>query len=268
MPPIHPVPLNPQTHRTLRVRLAMPFHHATGLMLCPVVSSEISAVARDYVIVFPMADDDVPQALLGTEAGRNCYLAASGHWLCRYVPAHIRRYPFMIGLTGDATEGDGRRFKVLIDDASEHLSQTEGEALFLPDGQPTPLLEKVQASLSRLQADHMATQNMVQQLNALDLLAERKLKMRGQDGKEHLLSGFRMLDGSRLQALKPESLADLQRSGALLLAYAHLMSLSNLHDGVLVQKPALALSTPAPSVSADFGLSFLPDEDIDFSRFN
>jgi hypothetical protein len=264
----HTVALNPQTHQALRLRLSMPHHHAAGMMLCPVVSSEISAAARDYVIVFPVTADDVPQALLGTQAGRNAYLAASGHWLCRFVPAHIRRYPFMVGLMGEPTDGGGRRFKVLIDDGAPHFSHTEGEALFQPDGRPTPLLDKVQASLSRLQADHMATQGMVQQLDALGLLVERALQVRGQDGKEHRLTGFRLLDATRLQALEPQHLADLQRSGALLLAYAHLVSLANLHDGVLVQKPALAPSAALPAAGQDLGFSFFPDDTIDFSRFN
>lgn len=264
----HFVPLNPQVHQGLRLPLSRPYHHAAGMMLCPVGFSEITAVARDYVIAFPVASDGVPQALLGTEAGRNAYLAASGHWLCRYVPAHIRSHPFMVGTATDAGDSGVRRFRVLVHEGAAQFSLTEGEALFEPDGRPTALLERVQASLSRLQADHMATQGMVQQLDARGLLVERPLRVRGQDGRAHALSGFRLLDASKLQALEGSALAELQRSGALMLAYAHLVSLANLHDGVLVQKPALPPSAALSAASNDLAFAFFQEDAIDFSRFN
>jgi len=230
------VPLNPNHHQGLRLLKAQPYHHAAGMMLCPVGSSEMATVARDYVIVFPMEADGVPQVLLGSEAGRNAYLSSSGHWLCRYVPAHVRRFPFVVGHDPVHTDGSRRRFSVLIQEDAPHFSYTEGELLFQPDGQPAPLLQQVQKALSALQADHLATQTMVQQLDALGLLVARSIVVHLKDGKEHALSGFRMLDVPKFQALDAAHLAALHGSGALMLAYAHIVALSNLRDGVLVQR--------------------------------
>lgn len=52
------------------------------------------------------------------------------------------------------------------------------------------------------------------------------------------LTGFRVIDVKALAALEPARLASLRSSGALTLAYAHLLSLSNREDGWIVKARA------------------------------
>lgn len=254
------VPLNRDRHRGLRLSLNQPFHFARELMLCPVFSGELREVCRDYVLVFGAAGA-LPQVLLGTEQGVNAYVADSGHWLCRYVPAHVRRHPFYFAPVEGAAEG-GQSFMVGIDETAPHFGTDKGEALFNADGTPAPLLERIKTALADLHRDAEATTRMAGQLDDLGLLAERKLHVRRRDGSQRAIAGVRAIDTEKFAGLDGETLARLHRNGALMLAYAHLVSLTNLRDGVLVEAPAPAPAAATPGFSlGDTGL-------FDFSRLN
>ncbi|MDZ7808919.1 MAG: SapC family protein [Arhodomonas sp.] len=65
--------------------------------------------------------------------GDNLCVDTDGQRVAEYVPAHIRRYPFVLGETGE--QG---RFVVMIDRAAPNFVDAEGEdtqALFV-DGAP------------------------------------------------------------------------------------------------------------------------------------
>jgi hypothetical protein len=252
------VPLNRDRHRHLRLAPNQPYHFARELMLCPVFSGELREVCRDYVIVFGAAGSP-PQALLGSEQGVNAYVADSGHWLGRYVPAHLRRHPFYFAPVQGAAEG-GQTFAVGIDETAPHLAGDQGEALFNADGTPAPLLERIKTALADLHRDGEATTKMAGQLDELGLLAERRLQLRRRDGSQRAIAGVRAIDTEKLAALDGDTLARLHRNGALMLAYAHLVSLANLRDGVLTHVPTPAAAAPGFNLG-DTGL-------FDFSRLN
>jgi hypothetical protein len=150
---------------------------------------------------------------------------------------------------------------VVIDPTAPHLGTEQGEPLFNDDGTPSPLLERVKAMLATLQRDFQATMQQVAMLEEAGLLVARGMKVKPRGGAERTLAGFRVVDGEKLRDLEPETLARLHRSGALMLAYAHLISLANALDGVLVKPHAQAASAPVQgfTLSEDDGM-------LDFSR--
>mgnify|MGYP002621356009 CR=1 FL=1 len=87
--------LDAEQHRDLRYTPNQPYDFARELVMVPVVSGEVTRVAREMPIVFPKAQG-VPQALLGVKPDESLHVRDSGHWLGRYIPAHIRRYPFVL----------------------------------------------------------------------------------------------------------------------------------------------------------------------------
>ena len=252
------VPLSTDAHRHLKLQASQPYQFAAGLMLCPVVSGEICQVARDYVIVFPAESGGIPQALLGAEQGVNAYVADTGHWRCRYVPAHVRRYPFMAAERPAGTESPRQSFTVMIDLSAPQLNDAQGESLFTPDGKPSSMLDKVQKALISLQQDFRTTADMVASLEQLGLLVSRSIRVTLGDGREHALEGFRVIDTGKLAALAPEALADLNKNGALLLAYSHIISMANLKDGVIARQAGGLgpISGPGPDDPGEsFGLN-------------
>ena len=101
-----PKPLDSQAHRQLRYAPNQPYHFAAQQMFAPIVAGEASMVAREYAIVFSDTPGSLPLALLGASKGHNAYVRPSGHWMARYVPAHLRRYPFVMAEAAAAPQGE------------------------------------------------------------------------------------------------------------------------------------------------------------------
>ena len=263
------VPLSAETHRALRFSPNQPFDFAAAEILIPVTIGEVDRIARDIPIVFAR-EGGLPQALLGFEPGRNLYVHHTGQWIGRYIPAHLRRYPFILSelqRTGEDQSATGRRFGIHIDLAAKHLNDQTGARLFDDSGEPTETLKCAQQILTALQQDAERTQLLVAQLESHGLLHEQQLKVAPPGVEAKVLSGFRVVDRPTLAKLSGEVLTGLRDSGALALVYAHLISLTNLQDGWLAKQVAAskaALPTqPDSDASADEPFNF---DKIDWSR--
>jgi hypothetical protein len=258
----HLVPLDKEQHRHLRLSANQPYHFAASEILIPVVSAEISQIAREFPIVFPKDGNGVPMALTGIEPGVNAYVKNTGQWLGRYIPAHVRRYPFQLA-EHQASLDDNfgqKQFTIMMEQDAPHLSVSAGERLFTEDGQTAPALEQVKKVLVALQQNFEVTRQQVAQIVEAGLLAEKSLNVRN----IRQLSGFQIVDQERFRNINPEKLHALMQSGALMLVYAHFMSLINLQDGWLakVVESSVPLE-PEPSLK-----DFFDDPTFNFSRFH
>jgi hypothetical protein len=232
------VPLSAEDHRALRLTPNQPFDFAREQALIPLTRTEAAKVAREMVIVFPQ-QQGVPQALAGYDPSENLYVNERGHWIGRYIPAHLRRYPFILGEVPTSAEEQiqtGRRFGLQIDIEAPHLSETGTHPLFGNQGEPSDVLNKIQKVLMFLQQDFEKTQTLVDELDELKLLVDAPIKLNLPDGNSRELTGFRVVDQQALAQLSATQLADIRTSGALALVYAHIMSLTNLEDGWLAKK--------------------------------
>ena len=260
-----PKPLDSQAHRSLRLQARQPYHFAAQQSLVPVMAGEMAQVAREYAVVFSDAPGSLPLALLGIRQGHNAYVRPSGHWLARYVPAHVRRYPFVLAehVPADGPVGTSSRL-VLVDADAPHLVSEGGLPLFDDDGAPSKVLQQVQQVLVMLERDSERTLQQMAQIESAGLLVERVLPVTPRAGKPVGLQGLRVVDEARLAALEPAVLHALQQSGALKLVYAHLLSLVNLQDGPLVEAASDASGAATSEAGSAGSISF---EGIDWSKF-
>ena len=252
----NPEPVNPERHSQLKLSATPDYRYCAGEIVTPFVAGEMWQVAREFITVFPLAADGLPLAILGNEAGTNSYVGdgapGSPPWWGRYVPAHLRRYPFILAPRA-AEAGDAatdQRFTLCLDADAPQLNSVQGRPLFTHDGQSAELLAEVQQALSGLQRDFAITQKLVQQIDAAGLLVEHTLQLPRAGLAPAALSGFRVVDPAKLRSAAPALLAELAQTGALDLIYAHMGSLTNLHDGLLAKKHTLQ-SQPTPSTSTD-----------------
>lgn len=260
-----PKPLDSQAHRSLRLQARQPYHFAAQQSLVPVMAGEAAQIAREYALVFSDVAGSLPLALLGARQGHNAYVRPSGHWAARYVPAHVRRYPFVLAehAPADGVVGTASRL-VMVDADAPHLVSEGGLALFESDGSPSKVLQQVQQVLVMLERDSDHTLKLVRQIEDAGLLVERVLKVTPRTGQPVGLQGLRVVDEARLAALEPAALQALQQSGALRLVYAHLLSMANLLDGPLVEGVAVAADAAAAGSGSSGSISF---EGIDWSKF-
>ena len=126
-----PVPLNRNEHKDLRLKGVPNVKFARNVHSVPLTGAEFAVAARDLLIVFAGVTpaDAGPIALLGLRQDENLYVDADGQWAQNaYVPAFVRRYPFVLAEKPAGQEGDD--FTVFLDERYEGFNTAEGVRLF------------------------------------------------------------------------------------------------------------------------------------------
>ncbi|MCS4503848.1 SapC family protein [Arhodomonas aquaeolei] len=222
------VPLNSERHADLRLRDAVgDCSFARDTHFVPVAGVEFYQVAADYPILFAGSDEDPsPVALLGLESGRNLFVDSEGHWQSgTYVPAFVRRYPFVLARGEDGEDAD---MTVCIDQAYGGFNREEGTALFEDDGSQSEFLQRTVGFLQQYLADSERTRTFARRLNELGLLVRRDLQITDADGNSRAIRDFRVVDEAALDQLDDATVAELHRDGSLGWIHAHMVSRGQL----------------------------------------
>ena len=220
----NPVALNKVDHKDTKIR-RMPNHFKFAAKTNSVILSgvEFSEAAKEYAVVFAKSGDNVvPVALLGLRNEENLFVAEDGAWNATYIPAFVRRYPFVLAATGEQDQQ-----VVCIDESFEGFSKTEGDPLFEGD-EPTPVLEQALDFLNEYQKQFLRTEQFVNRLRDLDLLMTLDAKIDMTDGTKFALTGLLAVDEKKLLKLDDTKALELFRSGELAWIYSHLLSLGSL----------------------------------------
>lgn len=204
----------------------------------PLTAVEFRSAAAEYPIVFVGDRDTVqPAAVLGLRAGENLLVSEEGAWLGRYIPAFVRRYPFVFS----AGPEDGR-FVLCVDEAFPGFNREgRGEALFSPEGDATAYVGRVLRFLQEYRSHFLRTRRFCRELMDLDLLQPMEARY-SMAGKPQSIAGFSAVDRERLKQLSGDALARLVASDQLELVYLHLQSLRNFD----VLRARLPLPAPLP----------------------
>ncbi|MFH0728831.1 MAG: SapC family protein [Pseudomonadota bacterium] len=227
-----PEALDPLLQGNLKLKPINDYHHAARQHMVPLVFSEIGRAAAYYPVVFLEKAPILPYALMGLREGNNSFVDKEGRWLAAYVPAYIRRYPFILGRL--KTPGE---FAVMIDRNASQLSETEGTPLFDGSGKVSGPVQKMIDFLNRLQKESQITQNACRRLEEAQVLERRQIEVKKSDGKSIRIGGFRTVSRERLLNLTPDVFFAWGKSGLLELVYAHLNSLNNIQP-LLTRMPA------------------------------
>ncbi len=214
--------LNKNKHQNLKYCPLNSYAFARGLSRVPLAHSELVRASRYYPIVFPAEGRPVPQALFDVKDEGNVFVDDNGRWLVPYVPAHIRRYPFILGKTDDK-----ERFVLGIDPRAPHFSQEQGDTLYTQDGEPTELVNRAAEFLKRYQQELMETERLFSVLADKGLLVDKKFDI-GRKEQQISVRGFKAVDWDSLKNLDDDTLADWVRQGIMGLIHAHLHSLDNV----------------------------------------
>lgn len=240
------VPVTLRDHGDLSVGGGGGFAHARGVHSVPLVLAEFEKAAAHYPIVFAGEGEAMfPAAILGLRSGDNLFLDTADRWTCGYVPAFLRRYPFIF-----AQAADSETLTLCIDTAHPGVNREgRGERLFDSDGNHTRYLQDVLAFTSDYQAQHTATAAFVARLRALDLLEPTEARSTLSDGTVQALRGFSRIGTARLAALGDSDVLDLFRNGLLGPAYQHIASLENIAELARRTAPQSVASAPADATA-------------------
>jgi hypothetical protein len=167
-----------------------------------------------------------PMALLGLRQNENLFVDADGQWAANtYVPAFVRRYPFVLAEKPAGEEGDD--FTVFLDEAYEGFGSDEGERLFKEDGTDSEMLKNAVNFLGEFQQHVGRTQWFMEQVRKHDLLEPRNIRLE-KDGKAINLNGLYVVSEEKLRKLDAKTAQEFLQEGVFGWIYAHLLSLSNI----------------------------------------
>ena len=219
------VPVTTQQHGETSIKAGTGYDFARGVNSVPLTTVEFANSASEYTIVFTGSGDEImPAVILGMRDQENLYINDDGLWDARYVPAFVRRYPFVF-----SSSEDGQTFTLCVDEGFEGCNnEGRGERLFDADGQQIQYLKGVLAFLQDYQAQFQRTKAFCKTLQDLNLLEPMQAMFTLGSGEQASMAGFMGIERERLKALTGDQLAELARTDALELAYLQLHSLRNL----------------------------------------
>ncbi len=222
------VPLSSVDHADFHARALDTAEFLVDQHAIPLTSDEFVSACRFFPIVFSAGDNPVPLALMGLNEGVNTFVDASGKLINPvYVPAYVRRYPFLLA----RLQPDSEELSLCFDPTSGALGKfDEGDALF-KDGQPTAPVQAILEFCKNFEEAGQRTGMFIEELKKADLLidGEVSIQQEGSD-KPYIYRGFQMVDESKLRELRGDVLRKLMQNGILGLIFAHLFSLQLMRE--------------------------------------
>lgn len=218
------VPVTSARHAGASVEVGADYSFSRRVNSVPLMAVEFPHAAAEYAIVFSgTAEAFVPAVILGMRGEENLYLTGEGGWEAKYIPAFVRRYPFVFAASPDA-----KTFTLCIDEAFPGFNRDgRGQRLFDADKKPTTYVNSVLKFLEQYQVEFRRTQAFCQKLKALALLEPMRAQAKLGSGEQLALTGFMAVSREKLKALPGEKLAELARTDELELLYLHLHSMRN-----------------------------------------
>jgi hypothetical protein len=203
---------------------------AAGATCIPLVASDFAAASRSYPILFSVGDV-MPVALVGLE--RFNLFVEDNRWAAgAYVPAYVRRYPFIMI---EAADKSGAALGV--DAASDLIAREAGsEGALLFDGdKPSAVTLRALEFCRLFTQDHERTRAFSKAAMEEGLLLERRADAALPNGRKLGVGGFCVVDPKRFAELPEEKVVAWHRNGWLGLIHFHFASLERFADLLLRQ---------------------------------
>ena len=235
------VPVSAARHGNWSIEVGRDYSFSKKVNSVPLTAVEFPAAALEYTIVFTGSENAVlPAVILGVTGPENLYVDAEGHWQAKYLPAFIRRYPFVFSSTDE-----GKSFMLCVDESFKGLNQEgRGQRLFDDQKKPTAYVDGMLKFLQQYQVEFRRTRAFCTKLKELDLLEPVQAQVNLQSGGRMSLTGLMAVSRDRVKAQPGDKLAELAKTGELELIYLHLQSMRNFSLMGRRVSEALGLASP------------------------
>ncbi|MCU0728586.1 MAG: SapC family protein [Sphingopyxis sp.] len=223
------VPLNTNQHAgwSIKAQDKAPFlinNHAI-----PITIDEFAMAQRFFPIIFSAGEQPVPLALMGLNEGVNIFVDGEGTLVKPvYVPAYIRRYPFLLA----KLQQDKDELSLCFDPTAPGIgADVEGGTPLFDGAEPSQTTKDILGFCEQFEQAGARTGQFMEEVMKLDILmdGEVAIQVEGQE-QPFLYRGFRMVDEEKLRDLRGDTLRKISQNGILPLLYAHLMSMQLMRD--------------------------------------
>lgn len=226
------MPLNSRDHGDWRSRSTDKAKWLVGQHAVPLTVEEFPQAQRHFPIVFSSKqsenDSSVPLALMGLNEGVNVFIDEQGTLTGpTYVPAYVRRYPFMLA----RLQPESEELSLCFDPTTDLIGEfDEGQPLFEAE-QPTDTCKATLGFCEQFEIAGQKTATFIAELEKHGLLMDGEVAIQ-QEGNDQpfVYRGFRMVDENKLRELRGDLLRTWNQNGMLPLIYAHIFSLELVRE--------------------------------------
>jgi SapC len=215
-----PFALQAQVHSEVSLKRGANYRFAAKTNAIPLTLQELSQAQRDYPIVFTNEPIPMPMGVVGLQDQANLYVDVAGGWRRgAYVPAYVRRYPFLFSEQLGSTD-----LTLCVDEGSDLIEATSANPFFR-DGKATEITQKALEFCMAYQRNHEATREFGRTLAQVELLIPRDATVKLPGGENIVVRGFKMIDEAKFNTIPPDTFKDWRSKGWIAHIYAHFLSL-------------------------------------------
>lgn len=239
--------LDKNKHNLTRVITGRGAEFGENIHLVPVITEELHKLILEYPVCL-IKDNNTGQfglqALLGFEVGENLFLQGN-EWQANYVPLHIRRQPFMVGVnTSEGEQPTSENTVITINTDSPRVQEESGELIFDKEGNITPFMQEMNNLLSNLVGGIIRTETFINTLSEYDLIEPIQLTVNFIDSEEKRFDGIYTLSEEKLKNLSPDVLETLNSKGYLQACYLLLASMGHVQKLISLKRKQLSAQLP------------------------
>jgi len=222
-----PVVLNEKEHKDWKIEAVEDYKFAKKTNSVYLMSAEFVLASKEYPVVFVRNNDIVtPIAILGLKEDANQFVVTKGGWDADYIPAYVRRYPFI-----PATKEGSEELMLCIDSDYKGLNSKKAKLpLFDKAGKPDVVTQQAINLLQSYNVENNITAEFCKVIDDLGLFEEAQVEGATAKGETVKMGGFLRINHKRFTELNAKTVKSLFDSGALELIYAHFQSLANLKN--------------------------------------
>ena len=229
-------------HGDLQLADQWDYSFAADSLAIPLTVAEFREAAVTFPIVFGGGDNPMPVALTSLQPERNLFVS-KGRWQPgTYVPAYVRRYPFLAVKVREKPEDYG----LVADVQSKLLERADGgpeNRRLFADGKPTTLAERTLRFCLAFEIEAERTRRFVRALLEAKAIGESRIAVAGADGKRTEFHGFAAIEADAISKAPDATLSAWRRDGwleAVVLAQWSQRNWARLAAGTTSLRPAAA----------------------------
>lgn len=216
----NPLPLDAKKHAKLGLKENFGLGFTKEVNAVPINMIEMPQICHFYPIAFSPDDNATPVALIGLRDNENLFLDNKSEWIDNaYIPAYIRRYPFIFSEMPDSDQ-----LTLCVDMNDDFVNEKASQKFFEKEDEPSQLAQNALEFCKSYHAAAQQTLEFSKAMAASGLLVDRHAEINIGDGKRINFSGFRIVDEQKLAEMDDKAFLEWRSKGWLPFLYAHLFS--------------------------------------------
>lgn len=221
-------PLSSTLHADWKARRIDSAPFLANVHAVPLTVEEFALAHRFYPIIFSAGPDPVPLALMGLNEGVNTFVDEGGKLVSDvYVPAYVRRYPFMLA----RLRPDSDELSLCFDPTTEAVGAFEEGDLLFDGAEPSQTTKDILGFCEKFEQAGMQTAAFMRELIEHKLLMDGEVAIQPEDAAQPFIyRGFQMVSEDAVRDLRGDVLRKMNQSGLLPMIYSHLFSLGLIRE--------------------------------------